>query len=72
LDGRRFSVVARELISIGIEDDSRKVQGSRSFFEKKGRALNSTRAPMGKSFCFFFQKEALPCALSFSLNAGLY
>jgi hypothetical protein len=37
------------------------------FFDKKepknffllGRAVDPTRAPMCKSFCFFFQKEAL-------------
>jgi hypothetical protein len=43
-------------------------EGKQFFFEKKnqktfdtwGVFAGSMRAPMNKSFCFFFQKEALP------------
>jgi hypothetical protein len=46
-----------------------KRQASSSFFEKKNQktfaykelVLLATPTPSCKSFCFFFQKEALPC-----------
>jgi hypothetical protein len=42
-------------------------QGSRSFLKKRtkkllfvGVCVVAARTPLDKSFCFFFQKEALP------------
>jgi integrase len=35
-------------------------------------ALDRTRAPICKSFCFFFQKEALSCLLRVNLYAAWY
>jgi len=52
---------------------------SSSFLKKRTKKLfrlaahaASPRRPTEKSFCFFFQKEALSCFLSVSLIAGWY
>jgi hypothetical protein len=50
------------------------------FFEKKNQKnfcshsikAAAPRAPISKSFCFFFQKEALSCGELVSLNGAWY
>jgi hypothetical protein len=54
-------------------------KASRSFLKKRTKKLYShsikaaaPRAPISKSFCFFFQKEALSCCAWVSLNGAWY
>jgi hypothetical protein len=55
---------------MGLAAGGKARKGRRSFFKKRTKKLLLSkvgaappRAPTGKSFCFFFQKEALPASI---------